>query len=59
MFSGFMVIRNVFPMIIAAAVWLPLILTAIELFVRRLGAGRSCNGLLCRTCHAGRVGLWS
>jgi O-antigen/teichoic acid export membrane protein len=35
MFGGFMVIRNVFPMIIAAAVWLPLILTAIERIIQR------------------------
>ena len=35
MFSGFMVIRNVFPMIIAAAVWLPLILASIERIARR------------------------
>lgn len=35
MFGGFMVIRNVFPMIIAAAVWLPLILLSIERLVRR------------------------
>ena len=39
MFSGFMVIRNVFPMIIAAAVWLPLILSAIERAVRRAEYG--------------------
>ena len=35
MFSGFMVTHNVFPMIIAAAVWLPLILAVIERIVRR------------------------
>ncbi|MEA3407130.1 MAG: oligosaccharide flippase family protein [Chloroflexota bacterium] len=39
MFSGFMVIRNVFPMIVAAAVWLPLILTVIERIVRRAEGG--------------------
>jgi O-antigen/teichoic acid export membrane protein len=39
MFSGFMVIRQVFPMIMAAAVWLPLILTALELLARRAEAG--------------------
>ena len=39
MFCGFMVTRNVFPMIIAAAVWLPLILTSIERIVRRAEAG--------------------
>jgi len=37
--SGFFVIRAVFPMIIAAAAWLPLLLTAIELIVRRAEAG--------------------
>ncbi len=41
MFSGFMVIRNVFPMIVAAAVWLPLILTVIERVVRRAEGGES------------------
>ena len=35
MFSGFMVIRNVFPMIVAAAVWLPLIMASIERIARR------------------------
>jgi len=35
MFGGFMVIRNVFPMIVAAAVWLPLILALIERSVCR------------------------
>ena len=34
MLSGFMIVSIVFPMIIAAAAWLPLILTAIELIVR-------------------------
>lgn len=33
--SGFMIIRNVFPMIIAAAVWLPVILISIERIVQR------------------------
>ncbi len=41
MFSGFMVIRNVFPMIVAAAVWLPVILTAVERIVRRAEGGES------------------
>ena len=40
-FSGFVVIRNVFPMIIAAAVWLPLVLTAIERVVQRAELGES------------------
>ena len=40
-FSGFIVIRNVFPMIIAAAVWLPLILTCIERIVARAERGES------------------
>ncbi|TEU15760.1 MAG: hypothetical protein E3J25_03450 [Anaerolineales bacterium] len=40
MFGGFMVIRNVFPMIVAAAVWLPLILVAIERIVARAERGR-------------------
>ncbi len=35
MFGGFMVIRNVFPMIIAAAVWLPFVLAMIELIIRK------------------------
>jgi len=35
MFGGFMVIRNVFPMIVAAAVWLPLILAVVERIVRQ------------------------
>ena len=35
MFSGFMVTHNVFPMIMAAIVWLPLILAVIERIVRR------------------------
>lgn len=39
MFGGFMVIRNVFPMIVAAAVWLPLILAMIERVVRRAEEG--------------------
>lgn len=41
MFSGFMVIRNVFPMIVAAAVWLPVILTAVERIVRRAEGGEA------------------
>ena len=40
MFGGFMVIRNVFPMIVAAAVWLPLILAVVEAVVRRAEEGR-------------------
>jgi len=39
--SGFLVIRVVFTMVIAAAAWLPLLLTAIELIVRRAESGRS------------------
>ncbi|HUV95565.1 MAG TPA: hypothetical protein VMX14_12170, partial [Anaerolineae bacterium] len=39
MFGGFMVISNVFPMIVAAAVWLPLILVAIERIVVRAERG--------------------
>lgn len=35
MFCGFMVTHNVFPMIIASVVWLPLILALIERLVRR------------------------
>ncbi|MFH1086779.1 MAG: hypothetical protein V1772_13585, partial [Chloroflexota bacterium] len=38
-FCGFMVIGNVFPMIVAAAVWLPLILAAIEATVQRAERG--------------------
>ena len=38
-FGGFMVIRNVFPMIVAAAVWLPLILAVVEVTVRRAEEG--------------------
>ncbi len=34
-FSLFMIVQAVFPMIIAAAAWLPLLLTAIEMIVRR------------------------
>ncbi|MBN1400461.1 MAG: oligosaccharide flippase family protein [Anaerolineae bacterium] len=41
MFSGFIVIRNVFPMIVAAAVWLPLVLTSIERLIRRAEAGET------------------
>ncbi|MBC7235743.1 MAG: oligosaccharide flippase family protein [Chloroflexi bacterium] len=39
MLSGFMVTRQVFPMIVAAAVWLPLLLTAIELLARHVEKG--------------------
>ena len=38
---GFVVISNVFPMIVAAAVWLPLVLVAIERVMRRQCAGAS------------------
>ncbi|HHX43966.1 MAG TPA: oligosaccharide flippase family protein [Chloroflexi bacterium] len=38
-FGGFMAVRTVFPMIIAAAVWLPLILTMIERIAQRAEAG--------------------
>ena len=41
MFGGFMVIRNVFPMIVAAAVWLPLILVAIERIASRAERGET------------------
>ena len=41
MFSGFMVTHNVFPMVVAAAVWLPLILAVIERVVRRAEEGIS------------------
>jgi O-antigen/teichoic acid export membrane protein len=41
MFSGFMVTHNVFPMIIAAAVWLPLILAMIERIVARAEEGKA------------------
>jgi len=44
MCSGFIVIGNVFPMIVAAAVWLPLILAMVEKTVRRAEEGSS--GLL-------------
>ncbi len=40
-FGGFMAVRTVFPMIVAAAVWLPLILALIERIVSRLEAGES------------------
>jgi len=39
MFGSFMVIRNVFPMIVATAVWLPLVMTAIERIVVRAERG--------------------
>ncbi|MGC9360855.1 MAG: hypothetical protein ACP5G7_10885, partial [Anaerolineae bacterium] len=39
MLSGFMVTRQVFPMIIAAAVWLPLILAIIEKLANKAEAG--------------------
>ncbi|MHB0858015.1 MAG: oligosaccharide flippase family protein [Anaerolineae bacterium] len=39
MFCGFMVVSNVHPMIVAAAVWLPLILALIERIVRRAEQG--------------------
>jgi len=39
MFCGFMVTRNVFPMVIAAGVWLPLVLAMIEIIVRRFEEG--------------------
>ncbi|MHB1295297.1 MAG: oligosaccharide flippase family protein [Anaerolineae bacterium] len=39
MFCGFMVVSNVHPMIVAAAVWLPLILAFIERVVRRAEEG--------------------
>ena len=41
MFAGFTVTHNVFPMIIAGVVWLPLILVAIERIVRRAQAQHS------------------
>ncbi len=40
-FCGFIVIGNVFPMIVAAAVWLPLVLVAIEKLAQQVQAGRS------------------
>ena len=45
MFSGLMVTHNVFPMIVAAAVWLPLILACIERIVSR--AEDSVSTALC------------
>ncbi len=39
MFGGLMVTHNVFPMIVGAAVWLPLLLAAIERIARRAEAG--------------------
>jgi len=39
MFSGFVVTHNVFPMIMAAIVWLPLVLAMIERVVRRAEEG--------------------
>ncbi len=41
MFCGFMVTRNVFPMIVAAAVWLPLVLAMVEIVVRRFEQGQA------------------
>lgn len=41
MLCGFMFISHVFPMIVAAAVWLPLIMTFIERVVRRAETGGS------------------
>jgi O-antigen/teichoic acid export membrane protein len=41
MLSGFMVTRQVFPMIIAAAVWLPLILAIIEKLANKAETGES------------------
>lgn len=38
---GFMVIGNVFPMIVAAAVWLPLVLAVVERIARRQQEGAS------------------
>ncbi len=39
MCSGFIVIGNVFPMIVAAAVWLPLVLAMVERTIRRAEEG--------------------
>jgi 2-oxopent-4-enoate hydratase len=39
MFGGLMVTHNVFPMIVGAAVWLPLVLAALERIVRRAEEG--------------------
>ncbi|NLD43110.1 MAG: oligosaccharide flippase family protein [Chloroflexi bacterium] len=41
MFGGFMVVSNVFPMIVASALWLPLILAMVERVVRRAEEGPS------------------
>ena len=40
MFSAFMVVSVVFTMIIAAAAWLPLLLTMIELIIKKAGENR-------------------
>jgi hypothetical protein len=42
--SGFFVVSVVFTMIIAAAVWLPLVLTMIEIVIRKQEANRSRKG---------------
>ncbi len=56
--SLFMVVSVVFPMIIAAAVWLPLVLTAIELAVRQQPAlGRRPATLPWIVLGAGALGL--
>ena len=62
MFSGFVVTHNVFPMIMAAIVWLPLILAIIERIIRRAereGAApiRQIPDLLVGTLALGMVTL--
>jgi O-antigen/teichoic acid export membrane protein len=59
---GYLVIGNVFPMIVAAAVWLPLILLAIERVAQRaeadgIAAVRQIPDLLLGACGLGMVML--
>ena len=55
-FSGFMVVSVVFPMVISAAVWLPLLLLAIEMVMQRAERGQSVN-LLLLVLGAAAVGI--
>ncbi|MHB9091922.1 MAG: YfhO family protein, partial [Chloroflexota bacterium] len=45
-FSGFMVVSVVFPMIVSAAIWLPMLVLVIELALQRAEHGRRPNWLL-------------
>jgi O-antigen/teichoic acid export membrane protein len=62
MFSGFVVTHNVFPMIMAAMIWLPLILAVIERVIQRAGQQggallRQIPDLLVGTAALGMVTL--